>query len=675
MKRIITKTSLLIMMLLLFQGTQAQFLKSLDNKTLVTIGDEKVPVKEFLRVYEKNNTEEERQKPDAIKDYLNLYVNFKLKVKEAEELKMDTIASFIKELNGYREQLAKPYFTDETVNENLLNEAYDRLQYDVRASHILLMVDKNANPEDTLKAWNKINKIRQEIVDGKSFGAAAVEYSEDPSAKDQKEVPNKQAARKGNHGDLGYFTVFNMVYPFETAAYKTAVGDVSQPVRTQYGYHLVKVTDKKPAMGVAEVAHIFVRLRANATEDDVKRKTEKINNIYQKLQKGTKWDDAVKEYSEDKGSVPKGGKLPKFSSSRIVPEFVVAIDGLEPGQYSKPVRTMYGWHIIKLIDTKKPGTFEEEKAGLAERLKKDSRSQLSKQAVIAKIKADHHFKVIPDAKAEIFSAIDSTVMQPEFIADSLILTYNKPLIELDKVVKTQQDFVLYIEKNQKKQPNISKEVYLDNLLDKFSEKVCLDYKDANLEKEYPDFANLMQEYHDGILLFNLSDEKVWSKAVKDTSGLQQYYNQYKGNYKWGARAEATIYEISNSNDTDKALQIIKNNESDGDIAKLLLADSVTSVKIIPGKFEKGDNKFVDEVKWEKGFYKAATSDVEDLIVYVKIKNVIKPMIKTLDEARGLVTADYQNYLEKEWVKSLRQQFPVVINEKVLTKVIGKEESK
>jgi len=675
MKSIVKQTALLLMLLFVYNVTQAQFLKSFDDKTLVTIGDEKIPVGEFVRVYEKNNSEEERQKPDAIREYLDLYINFKLKVREAEDLKMDTISSFQKELQGYRKQLAKPYFTDEAVNEQLLHEAYNRLLKDIRASHILIMVNENASPADTLKAWNKITEIRQEIINGKDFGEAAIEYSDDPSAKDQKEVPGKQAARSGNHGDLGYFTVFNMVYPFETAAYNTPVGEVSQPVRTQYGYHLVKVADKQPAMGVAEVAHIFVRLRSNATEDDEKRKTEKINNIYQKLQDGTKWEDAVKEYSEDKGSIPKDGRLSKFTCSRIVPEFVETIDNMKPGDYSKPVRTMYGWHIIKLISTDKPGTFEEEKPKLVEKLKKDSRSQLSEEAVITKIKNDNNFSVIEEAKTEIIAAIDSTVLLGQFKADSLIKTYNKAVIKLAKVTKTQQDFVNYVEKHQKKQVNINKEVYLNNLFNDFGDKVCLEFKDANLEKEYPEFANLMQEYHDGILLFNLSDEKVWSKAVKDTTGLKEFHSKHLGDYRWDERVEATVYHISNKGDVEKALEIIKNNENDGEIAKALLQDSITSVKIVPGKFEKSDNKYVDAVEWTPGIYKASASDVEDLIVYVKVKKVVKPMFKTLDEARGLVTADYQTYLEKEWVKDLKQKYPVEINEKVLTKLLEKEQEK
>jgi peptidyl-prolyl cis-trans isomerase SurA len=262
-----------------------------------------------------------------------------------------------------------------------------------------------------------------------------------------------------------------------------------------------------------------------------------------------------------------------------------------------------------------------------------------------------------------------------FNADSLPSTFSKPVIKLGKTTKTQMDFANYVAKNQKKQINIDKDVYLNKLFDQFVEKTCMDFKDVNLEKEYPEFASLMKEYHDGILLFNLSDEKVWSKAVKDTAGLKKFFNENRVNYQWSPRALATVYHINKKEDVDKALAIIKNGDQDGDIAKQLLADSISSVKIIPGKFEKGDNKYVDTVKWEPGFYEAGNSDVEDLHVYVKIKKILKPQAKELEEARGLVTADYQNYLEKEWVKNLKQKYPVTVNEKVLAKVIRLEQNK
>ncbi len=671
MNRTVKYLLMTLLTVFILGNVQGQFYKKLDDKTLLTIGDENIPVKEFVRVYEKNNTDEEKAQPDAIEKYLDLYINFKLKVKEAEDLKLDTVASFKKELAGYRKTLAKPYFNDESVIDSLIREAYDRMKYDVRASHILLMLDKNASPKDTLAKYKKIMDIRQEIIDGKDFAEAAVEYSEDPSARDIKEIPGKQKARKGNHGDLGYFTVFNMVYPFETAAYNTPVGEVSMPVRTDYGYHIIKVTDKRPAMGKAEVAHIYVRLRPDATPEDSLRKTEKIFNIYDKLQQGMDWDSAAKEYSEDKGSAAKGGLLPKFTSSRIVPEFVIAIDSLKPGEYSKPVKTIYGWHIIKLISVERPGTFEEEKKELNQKVRKDMRAKLSKQAVIDKVKNDYGYKVYEDAKDEVFALIDSTVLKGEFNPDSVNLVEDKPLIKIGKTDKTQKDFMDYVAKHQRKQIKVKKDIYLNSLFNKFSDDFCMEYKDQHLEEEYPEFASLMKEYHDGILLFNLSDQKVWNKAVEDSAGLEKFYEANKDNYKWKERVDATVYYVIKKEDADKVFEILKTTDDDGAIAQKFIEDSISSVKIKPGLYEEGDNKYVDRVQKKEGLYKAADSDVEDLIVFVRVKGIKPPSIKTLDEARGVVTADYQDYLEKEWVKNLREKYPVKINEKVLKKVIEK----
>lgn len=674
----ISKFLFLAILALAFMKVDAQ--KSLMKKELVTIGGEKVTAGDFMKVYEKNNRPAEGEEKTSLKDYLNLYINFRLKVREAEDLKMDTAKSFIKELAGYRKQLAKPYFIDEKVNDALLKEAYNRMQQDVRASHILVMVSPDARPEDTLKAYQKIVKIRKEIMAGKDFGDAAVEYSEDPSAKGQKEIPGKQRYRKGNRGDLGYFTVFNMVYPFESAAYNTPVGQVSQPVRTKYGYHLIKVTDKRPAMGTAEVAHIFVALRPNASREDSARKTKKINKIYKKIQEGMPYEEAVKKYSEDKGSAQNGGKLTKFTCNRVVPEFVEAVDALDSGQISAPVRTSYGWHIIKLLDRERPKSFDKEKRMLKDRLSKDARARKSKESVIAHIKKNNKLKIYQDAKAEIFAHIDSSVLQYKFNAKKLV-GMTKPVMRLGtkKLFKktphavqtwTQYDFANYVQTKQRPQKNIDKAVYLEKLFKQFVDDKCVAFEDEHLDEHYPDFAALMKEYHDGILLFDLTDKKVWTKAVKDTLGLQKYFNAHRSKYMWKKRADATVYKINKKEDVNKAIAIIKQDENDGDIAKALDADSIHSVRIEPGLYEKGDNRYVDKVPWKKGLSKPLASDVEDLTILVKIKKILPPVEKKLNESRGLVTADYQNYLEKEWIKRLKQKYPVTINQAVLKKLIS-----
>lgn len=642
--------------------------KSLDKEVLVNIGTEAVTVDDFMRVYDKNNSQTSMQDPTPIAEYLDLFINFKLKVMEAEELKMDTNSAFQKELAGYREQLAKPYFIDESVNDALLEEAYQRKLKDVRASHILIMVDENARPEDTLAAYEKIKDIRTKIINGMPFADAAVKYSDDPSAKDREEIPGKQRFRPGNKGDLGYFTVFNMVYPFEDAAYKTPVGEISQPTRTRFGYHLIQVNSRKDALGTAQVAHIFVPILPNSTSEDSLADVEKINNIYLKIKEGMPFEEAVVEYSEDKGSAKNGGQLSKFTCNRVVPEFVLAAESLEIGEVSEPVQTMYGYHILKLISRETPGTFEEEAPTLKERLAKDERSHKSEESVIINIKNEYKYKAYDKAKSELFAAIDTTIISKTFIADS-VKSFVKTIMKIGSNKYTQYDFAVFAEENQKVQ-SIDKDVYLEQLFNKFVASSCLSYEDSQLENKYPEFKALMEEYHDGILLFNLTDEKVWSKAVKDTTGLEEFFNNHRDDYTWGERLDATIFEVKNPADVITLRKFIENHLNDGDIAKKLDQDSITSVKIIPGKFEKGDNKMIDQVEWIAGATVENKSDVEELTVIVRIREVLPAEPKKLNEARGLVTADYQTYLEEQWIKQLKEKYPVKVDQAVLDVLVA-----
>ena len=663
------KTALVILVAFLANTMVAQ--SSLDKKTLVTIGDEAVSVAEFMKVYQKNNALADTTYRESVKEYLDLFINFKLKVMEAEAMKMDTISAFVKELEGYRTQLAKPYFVDEKVNEALLQEAYNRLLKDIRASHILIMVDEHANPEDTLAAFNKITSIREEIISGKkTFGDAAAEYSDDQSARDKEAVQGQSGFRPGNKGDLGYFTVFNMVYPFESAAYNTAVNQISTPVRSRFGYHLVKVTDRRDAMGVAEVAHIFVATRPDATDEDLVRKTEKINNIYQKLQEGMTFEAAVAEYSEDKGSVQNEGKLSKFTSSRVVPQFVLVVDSLKVGEVAPPVHTLYGWHIIKLISRETPGTFDKESPQLKERLTKDQRSHKSEEAVMASIKKDNKLTLYPKAKDQVIALIDSSVLQNTFVSASLV-EMTKPVMKLGKVKYTQADFAQFVEKNQKKTDQLNKDIYLNQLFDQFVDANCLAYMDQRLESMFPEFKDLMSEYHDGILLFNLTDEEVWSKAVKDTLGLQAFFNEHRDKYSFGERVDATVYKIRNKKDTERVGLLLAENDNDGDLAKALDRDSIRTVRMSPGKYEQGADNYVDAVTWKPGLTGPITSDVEDLVVFVKIRELIPAQPKELNEARGLVTADYQTYLEQAWIKQLKEKYPVVIKDEVLNQLLNR----
>ena len=665
--------TLLFSFLLTF-SVQAQ--RSFNRKELINIGGQKVSVGEFMDVYSKYKGQDSL----SIEAYLKLYINFRLKVMEAEALKMDTVSSFKKELAGYRKQLAKPYFVDERVTDALVKEAYQRKQYDLRASHILIRLKPDASPADTLKAWNKINKIRDEILKGKNFGQAAAEYSEDPSARDRKAIPGKQRAHKGNHGDLGYFSVFNMVYPFENVAFNTPVGNVSKPVRTRFGYHLIKVTDKRPAMGVAQVAHIFVRLAPDATPADSARGWKKINTIYSKIKAGMSFEEAARKYSEDKGSSAKGGELPKFTSNRIVPEFILHIDALNPGQISRPFQTSYGFHIIKLLNIKHPGTFKQEEPTLKERVERSQRVKKSKESAIAQIKKEHHLKTYLQALGELSAAINSSFLKGKFTADSL-KQMTKPVMTIGEkqntTTFTQYDLARFIQKHQNQRKIMSKQQFLNQLFQQFVNEKCVEFENRHLEDFYPDFKALVKEYHDGILLFNLMDRKVWSKAVQDTTGLKNYYKEHHVKYQWGKRAQAIIFQTEKQ--WISRLKTLITAYPD----KMGLARSIDTHKIkeIPvlkadtGIFQKGETKVLDAVEWKTGLSKPILSDVENKASMVYIQKLLPAAPKTFEEARGQIIADYQDFLEQQWIQQLKKKYPVQINNKVLQKLIHKQAKK
>lgn len=663
------RTTIRIFMLSLLIGSafllQAQ--NKLDKKVLMTIAEEPVTVKEFMDVYGKNNVNNQVIDQKSLEEYLELYINFKLKVKEAESLKMDTAKAFLEELEGYRKQLAKPYFTNEKVSEALLKEAYDRKLQDVRASHILLRLDKNALPEDTLRVYLKAMELRKRILAGEDFADVAAEASEDPSARDREEIPGKQSFRPGNKGDLGYFSVFDMVYPFENGAYNTPVDEISMPVRSDFGYHLIKVTERSPATGTIEVAHIYLSLPINAPDSLDQEKSERIQRIYEEIQGGMKFEEAVKAYSEDRGSAQRDGKLSKFTVNRIVPEFVETVKTLEVDEISKPVRTVYGYHIIKLIGTEAPGSFEEEKAKLSERLAKDSRAQKSEQAVIAQIKKENGFKANEANLQSFISQLDSTFVSGKWEA-SEGLSNDNSLFKLGKKNYTNTDFIAFVKSKQSKQENLNAAQYARQLFAQFTDQSCLDYEDSQLERKYPEFAALMEEYRDGILLFDLMDKEVWSKAVKDTTGLEAFYEAHKNNYMWGERADATVYTINKEDDVAHVKAILETGLSDEALLKRLDQDSIRSVRIKTGKFEKGDNNFVDMTEWKTGLSDELKTNVDKGSVFVRIHKVLAPEPKALDEARGIITSDYQTELEKQWVNRLREKYPVTVDQKIFEKV-------
>jgi len=655
-------SGLLLFLVLVFNATAQVD----NNETLMTIAGKPVTVGEFMSIYQKNNIKGEPVDKKSMDDYLELFINFKLKVLQAEMLGLDTVSSFVKELDGYRDQLAKPYLTDEATMNHLIQEAYERKKLDLRASHIYFRVKPDASPQDTLNAYNKAKEAREKILKGEPFENAVMEYSEDPSAKDR-EATAQHPFMKGNRGDLGYFTVFDMVYPFETAAYNTEPGQISKIIRTDYGYHIIKVTDRVTALGDFVVAHLFLGIPKGATAADSARVKAKIDTLYTQLKAGANFEELVKANSEDKGSSPKGGVLPKRGVNRLMPEFIAAIAKIRNvGDFSEPVLTPgYGWHIVKLTERKPIGTFDEEKAELKQRVQKDSRAQQVTNAVIARIKTEYNFTENPKAKEAFYSLVTDSIFSGRWESPGN-LEKNQMMFKIGSTAYTQQQFAEYLVLKQKKGDKKDIHIYVNNMYEDFAEESLLKYENGLLEQKYPDFKALMKEYRDGILLFDLTDQKVWSKAIKDTTGLQDYYLKNKYNYMWGQRVEASIFTLKNISLSQKVKNFIKSNLKEDEILKEINSDSAKVLSFESGKFSKKDNPYIDSITWVPGISKDFS--VKDGIVFVNIKRVIKSEPKSLNEARGLITADYQNYLEKEWIRDLRTKYPVAVNREVLAKI-------
>ncbi|MBK0401481.1 peptidylprolyl isomerase [Adhaeribacter sp. BT258] len=733
-----------------------------QEPVLETIGSKPVYTSEFQYVYNKNNANAENAySKGSIEEYLNLYTNFKLKVMEAEARGLDTTDAFSRELDGYKQQLAQPYLTEKSVTDKLVREAYDRMQKEVNASHILINVAPDADPKDTLAAYNRISEIRKQIVGGQNFESVAKEVSQDPSARE-------------NGGKLGYFTALQMVYPFEHAAYNTPVGQVSQPVRTRFGYHIIKVNDMRQAQGEIKVAHIMVRATPGMPKADSAEAKRKVDEIYSRVKKNENWDKLTSQFSEDAGSSGNGGELPWFGTGRMIPSFEDAAFNLKNvGDISQPVLTPYGWHIIKLLEKRTLPTYEETEASLRAKVAKDSRSELNKAAFLKRIRTENKFTEIKAAKELALSKADSSVVKGTFKytpAGSKDKTLETPLFLIQDKKYTIKDFFDYVQSNQQIRKNHNPRHYMESLYNQFVDVSLLNYEKANLENKYVDYKMLVKEYRDGILLFQLMDEKVWSKAIEDTTGLKAYFEQNKEKYKWDTRAQATIISAASKdmlNRADKALaggrfedkkqepkslafdagkdaftkqtqakldELIQQLSSDSTLSvevrgsadskevaknkklaqtraqkvasyltsKGIAANRVKTVanpkgktrtvgltyystdpavlestlnegnplavQITQKKFQKGENKALDGVTWQPGTYNV---ERDGRFMLIKIDQILPPSYKTLNEARGIATSDYQGYLEKQWIEELRQKYPVKVNQSEVDKLVKK----
>lgn len=638
------------------------FAQEAKKEVLFTIDDKPFYTDEFSRVYKKNL---DLVKDDSQKDlnhYLDLFIGYKLKVVKANKLGLQNNSAYLNELKSYRAQLSKNYVTDTKVTKELIEEAYKRSLKEIRASHILFTLDENAEPADTLKVYHQAMEVRKKILSGENFENLAAQYSQDPSVKD-------------NKGDLGWFSVFRMVYPFETAAYKTKKGEVSLPVRTRFGYHLIKVNDIRDNRGQVTVAHIMTLKGENPTEAATAKST--IDDVYKKLKQGESFENLAQQFSQDKSSSGKGGQLQRFGSGELSSEIFenVAFSLKDKGQISEPFQSEFGWHIIRLIEKHPIKSLDETDVDFDAKIRKDDRSRLINASLNDKLRKKYSVKRDDKVYKKTAALVTDAYYKQEWEMPSNMKDMNEKLLTVnnDRVV-TAPTFLSYLY-SQEKAGNTIKPIakLVDKMYAKFVEDQLANYYNDNLEKEFPDFANVMDEYRDGLLLFDLMEKEIWAKAKTDTLGLKRFYESNKSNYQWKDRVDANVFSSTNLEVIKKAEKFLEKKKSIEFIKENLNKKGAVDIMVKSGIFEIGDPALPKHQNFNVGITEISHEGNYYFITQVNKKLDKGP--KKLEETRGRVINDYQQYLEANWVDELKKEFTVKVNQDVFNKVKNQLQTK
>ena len=618
-------------------------------------GREQVTAEEFTAVFNKNREIGEQIDPKTPEEYLQLYIDFKLKVREAKDSAMHLRESFIRELQGYRAQLAKPYLTDQMSEEALVKEAFERMQEDVKASHVMIYVEDFKNSADTANAWNEISDAYEQVRSGRmSFEEAAQVLSDD----------SYSAKKKGS---LGWFNVFGMVYEFESAVYGLEVEEISKVFKTPFGYHFARLDAKRPARGKATVAHLMLMLPEDA-EPSVQAETErKIKEIHEMLTAGTlSFGNAVLQFSEDKTTKGRGGLLPEFGLNDMVGSFEDAAFALQDsGAISAPVRTPYGWHIIQLVGKKPLRTFSEMETELRGKIKRDVRAEVSQDRFIESLAKEYDWQLDERTLKRVTKELDGSVGASWSPSEKQLEDARVIARYADSSV-TIGDLMGYIGEGRSNfSSSSSMRFILEMYLEMYAEKCLLAYEDAQLENKYPEFRLLMNEYRDGILLFDLTDQRIWSRSMSDSLGLFTHFEANKEDYRWDIRHRYTIYDCASKRIAKKVRKKILKGTADSLLLAKYNKKSILNLQIERKTEENAAAAVADLKALETG----PITGVNGRYQFIHVTEVLPAGYKELEEVKGLVAADYQKLLETDWVKRLRSAYPVVIDQEVRDAVI------
>ena len=629
--------------LLLVSAHLTVFSQISNDDVLFSVGDEPILAQEFIRVYNKNLEIVQDESQKDIDAYLNLFVNYKLKLQEAKSLGLDKKPSYLKELKGYQKQLSKKYLTESNVTEALIKEAYDRMSYEIKAQHILVRIEEYE--KDTTAYYKKILNFKERFF---KQGFESV----------------KTSVHNGNTvfvEDLGYFSSFKMVYDFESAAYNTGVGEISDPFRTQYGYHVVKVLDKRKSQGEVTVGHIMISLNEN---DSLAKAEVRINELYKMLQQGQKFESLAQQFSEDKSSAKMGGKLKSFKTGQLASaEFEkVAFSLQNNGDISIPFKTSYGWHIVKLYNKTPLASYEQLKSDLEQQVKRDSRSKLISSAMSKKLRQNYK---VPEAAVVLPNFLE--FFDEEFFKNTWTLSESfegsKQFIVIGNKQLVYSDFYNYLN-NSKRGLKVRQSVtdFVTTQYENFVNSEVLKYHEENLEFVNVDFANILNEYREGLLLFDLMEDKVWNAVKSDTAALHAFYESNKKDYLNPEKVKAILVTSPKKEFIKKAKKLLIENKTVEEI-KQQINTSDQNILVTTGMLSKNTNIIPEDFlmkiglsdiyKWNKAYH------------IVMVTEVLPESIKTFEDAKGLVISDYQIIYEKNWMEVLSKKYKVYVNKEVL----------
>ncbi len=625
-----------------------------SDPVLFTVDGKPVNVSEFNYIYSKTNGAKADFSKASVMEYLDLYTRFKMKVAKAKEMKLDTIPALIEELLGYRRQLADSYLTDREVSDKLVKEVYNRMLKDIKVSHILIKIDKN----DTLKAYNSVKEAQIRLAKGDKFEDVAKALSQDETSKD-------------NGGLIGYLTAMlpEGFYAFETAIYTTPVGKTSGIVRSPMGYHIIKVNGERPARGEIEVAHILIRAKRDGLEQpDAKGRIDK---IYADLKAGKAFEELASRYTEDQNSQAKAGYLGFFGIGRYEIGFEDAAFGLtKDGDFTEPYASSIGWHIIRRISKKDIEPYDAIKSRLKARIQRDPRFELAREAMVERIKKEANFTEGVATRDKFIATLDSSFLTYAYRVP--VTPSPEKLLSFDATTTTIGDWAYWLGESANKRINYSMQ-YNNNVSDvakklysEFVVEKALGYEETQLDKKYPDFKNLMREYEEGILLFEAIKQNVWDKASQDTVGLEKFFDKNKSRYAWDERASLIYYAIRDSAKSDslKIRKYATKHTPQQVLKKFNKKGNAVSYK--EETLERGKGKVLDPSVWKAG--KVIVNNNEPL-KFIKVEKIIPKTPKALKDARGYVVADYQEFLESEWMNELQAKYKVVVNQDVLNSII------